>query len=105
MEYSKELTAFKRDFELSTGIKTHGMIEERTFFHWKRLVLDDLTAKELTAIDTYFRQRFYQKGKFTHELPEIHSYNYLGGCYLVVTVDIELIQKFILKTKENAVSI
>jgi len=32
MKDSKELTAFKSDFEINTGIKVLGTIEERTFF-------------------------------------------------------------------------
>jgi len=95
MNNSKELIAFKNDFEKSTGINVLFTIEERTYFHWKRLVLPHLNSEHLLSIAIYINNRFYTKNKYTHLSPKIQSYEN----NLVLTVDVKDIKKFILNEK------
>ncbi|MFA5418777.1 MAG: hypothetical protein WC341_09985 [Bacteroidales bacterium] len=97
VEYSKEIIAFKEDFEASTNLKVYGIREHPNYFEWKRLVLGELNADQMIVVAEYLRTRFYTKGKFTHLSPKIHSYD----DRLVLTVDEEDIQKFILNKKKR----
>jgi len=93
MEYSTELKALKKDFESTTGMKVTGVDENRSFFHWKRLIFDELNCVDMLVISTYIRKRFTVEGNYTHLLPKLHSY--MGS--LALTISVEEIKKHIMK--------
>lgn len=93
MEYSTELKALKNDFESTTGMKVSGIEENRTFFHWKRLMFDELNCVDMNIISRYIRKRFTVTGNYTHLLPKLHSYNGV----LALTISVEEIKKHIIK--------
>jgi len=93
MDISKELFCFKVDFATKTHIKIASTIEERTFFHWKRLVFQSLNCEEMATIAKYIKDTFSTPGKYSHILPKLGSYN---GC-LTLTVHREQIEEFIMK--------
>jgi hypothetical protein len=90
---SKELIAFKNDFENNTGIKVVGLIESKNYFHWKRLVLEKLDCDEMIKISNYIVKRFSTPGIYTHLSVQLSTFDN----NLCLTVDVEYIKKFILK--------
>ena len=93
MEYSPELLALKKDFESTTSMKVCGVEENRTFFHWKRLLFDELNCVDMVIISTYIRKRFSVEGNYSHLLPKLHSYNGV----LALSISVEEIKKHIIK--------
>lgn len=90
---SDELVAFKKDFENKTGIIVD-IAENRQYFHWKRLIFKKkLNCDDLEIISNYIKNTFMEKGRYTHLLPSITSWEN----YLVLTVDVEEIENFIMK--------
>ncbi len=92
MDYSKELKAFKANFETSTGIQVIDIYEDRTTPHWKRLLFHSLDAEKILKIAEYIMMNFSTPGRYSHLLPKIHSYN----GYVALTVGVDEIQKFII---------
>ena len=91
MSISKELSAFKKHFESNTKIKVYNTIEDRTFYHWKRLVLNSLNSKELMIISKYISINFSISNKHTQSV-KLGVYNN----QLVLTADVKIINEFIL---------
>ena len=91
MSKSKELTAFKKHFESNTGIDASAF-ENQRFFHWKRLAFNALHCEELETITKYIRDTFSVKGKYTHKLPMIVTFDGV----LTLTVDVDLIREHII---------
>lgn len=90
-EASQEIKSFKKDFESFTGIKVYGLIEDRSYFHWKRLVLKPLNCEEMQKISEYILYRFSKYGVYTHLMPSLSCFD----GYLCLTVDRSYIHEFI----------
>jgi len=89
---SPELKAFKLDFEMYTKIKVDGLIENREFFHWKRLVFSRLNCEDLRKISDYIIHRFSTPGIYTHLSVELVPFDN----QMCLTVDSSNIKKFII---------
>ena len=94
---SIELKKFKEHFEKNTGIKIQNTIEERNYFHWKRLVFDKLECDDLIKIGNYLKKYFHEDNYYYEYSPSLHVYNGM----LTLTADIKLIKKFILDNPNN----
>ena len=90
-KYSEDIIRFKKHFQDNTDIKVIGVIEDRTFFHWKRLILPPLNYGNIEIIKNYINRTFYVKGKYYHLSPTIGVYNN----QLTLTIDVGYITKFI----------
>ena len=84
MKTSIEIQEFKKHFERRTRIKVAGVKENKEFFHWKRLVLNDLDGSEIIRVGEYIINYFRGNG-FLCE--------FNGD--LTLTVDKEHIEKYI----------
>lgn len=72
---SPELQKLKNHFETKTRIKVFDVIEERAFFHWKRLVFKSgLNCEELETISKYIKNNFSEEGTYSHVLPKLGVY-------------------------------
>lgn len=89
---SKELIAFYRHFVANCSVKVEMSLEEKTYFHWKRLVFHQLNHDDLVKIAQYLRDTFRNEGRYSHLLPKLGSYN----GYLCLTVDVSQIREKIL---------
>lgn len=89
---SEELKALQEAFKRDTNLVLLGAIEERHLPHWKRLVLSGMNYDTMQKVCYFIRKNFTVKGKYTHNMPTIHSYEN----NLVLTVDVELIQKHLM---------
>lgn len=87
--HSSEITKFYNHFKTNCKVKVVDVIEERTFFHWKRLVFNDLNCEEMLEVATYIKNTFSTKGNYSHLLPTLHTYN----DRLCLTVDVSEINK------------
>lgn len=98
MANSKELKALAKDFSQKTEIKVFPL-EERTIFHWKRLVFrSGLNCEQMDTVSQYIKDTFSTKGIFTHLSPTVGVHN--GN--MCLTVRAEQVQEFILKEKINS---
>lgn len=88
---SDEIKSFKEDFESFTRIKVYGLIEDRSYFHWKRLVLKPLNCEEMKSVSEYIFYRFSKYGVYTHLMPSLSSFDN----HLCLTVDRKFIDEFI----------
>lgn len=93
MAKSKELIAFYRHFVANCSVKVEMSLEEKRYFHWKRLVFHQLDHDDLIDIALYLRHTFKNEGRYTHLLPKLGVYN----GYMCLTVDASLIKEKILK--------
>lgn len=94
METSIELQSFKNHFEFNTGIKVLNIIEERNFFHWKRLVFSELNCDQLITIGNYIKTFFHEDNKYYEYNIKLHTYNNIS----CLTCNVDYIKKFILPT-------
>lgn len=92
-EQTKELTALANHFKMHSGMKLRGAYEDRTFNHWKRLELGPMNVEDMEKLTIYIRNTFTEKGKYSHLLPSLHSYE---GT-ICLTVDVEWVKRFIMK--------
>lgn len=91
MNHSSEITKFKNDFKAWTKIRVLDVIEEKDWFHYKRLVLPPLNCEQLTLVAEYIKNRFWINGTYTHRSVKMHEY----GGRLVITADKDIINKVI----------
>lgn len=81
---SKEISKFRQHFERRARVKVAGVKENKEFYHWKRLILNDLDGSELIRVGEYI-------------------INYLRGngflCEwngdLTITVDVQFIENYL----------
>jgi|688.fasta_scaffold42866_11 hypothetical protein len=92
---SKELKAFKDNFETSTGLKVDHSYEDTTTPHWKRLLFRSLNAEKMLKISEYLLMNFSTPGRFSHLLPSIHTFQ----GYVALTIDENMIKEFIIDRK------
>lgn len=92
MAKSKELMAFYRHFQANCSVKVEMVLEEKRYFHWKRLVFHQLNHDDLVEIAQYLRDTFRNEGRFSHLLPKLGTYN----GFLCLTVDVSQIREKIL---------
>ena len=90
---SPELKAFKEHFKANCSVKVTDVIEDRTFFHWKRLCFNSLDCEEMMQIAQYIKNTFSNPGNYSHLLPKVYVYNH----ELCLTVDVSDIKNKILK--------
>jgi hypothetical protein len=84
------LKTFAQDFTQSTGIKVHAFCDERTYPHWKRLLLPSgLTCEDMTKISNFIKEKFSQKGKYSHLLVTLGSHD--GG--ITLTADVKDLER------------
>ena len=88
---SKELTKFKKHFEMHTSLNVLWTLEERHCSNWKRLMLPPLNCDELKIVSDYIRETFSSSNTFSHRLPKLQCYR--GD--LCLTVDIRQINEFV----------
>ena len=90
MDYLK---IFSQDFTQATGIKVHAHCDDRTYPHWKRLILPSgLTCDDMEKISNFIKETFSQKGKYSHLLVTLGSHN--GGITLTADIkDLERVYK------------
>ena len=89
---SPELQKFKHHFETFTRIRVLDVIEERQYFHWKRLVFKEgLNCEELNTISNYIKNTFSQKDLYSHLLPKL----VVCDNKLCLTVDVKEIKRCI----------
>ncbi len=82
------LKIFAEDFTKSTGISVI-LYEDRTTPHWKRLLFAGANCEELSKISNFIYERFYQKGKYSHLLVKLHSYE----DHLCLTADVKELER------------
>jgi hypothetical protein len=92
---SKELKAFKVNFETSTGLKVDHSYEDTTTPHWKRLLFRSLNAEKMLKISEYLLMNFSTPGRFSHNLPNVHTFQ----GYVSLTIDVDMIKEFIINRK------
>lgn len=83
------LKEFAKDFTKSTGIKVD-MYEDKTYPHWKRLLLPtQLDCEQMNMISLFILQRFSEPKKFSHRMVKLHIT--FGGqlCITADTKDLE----------------
>jgi hypothetical protein len=90
---SPELKAFKEHFKANCFVKVTNTVEDRAFFHWKRLCFDSLNCEEMIQIAQYIKKTFSNPGDYSHLQPKISVYNY----ELCLTLDVSEIKDKILK--------
>lgn len=88
---SKELTKFRKHFEMHTSLIVVRSLEERHLPSWKRLMLPPLNCDELRIVSDYIRETFSTSNKFSYKLPKLCSYD--GS--LCLTVDVRQINEFV----------
>jgi hypothetical protein len=88
---SKELRLLLDAFKKSTGITPIGVREDRTFYHWKRLIFGQLNSEQLLKISEFIVSHFSTRGKYSHLLPTLHSFD----GQLALTFDAEEINEFL----------
>jgi hypothetical protein len=93
MSKSKELKEFKKHFVEKTDIKVCDTVEDTSFYHWKRLIFNNLNCDEMSVISEYIKDTFSSPDKYTHLLPKLQSYENK----LSLTIDVDIIRKFIIK--------
>ena len=93
---SEELKTFLEHFKRNCSVMVVETIEERNYFHWKRLCFESLNSEELGEISKYIIKYFSQIGNYSHILPKVHAYQYLGGMQLCLTIEDREIRKFLM---------
>jgi hypothetical protein len=96
-EISKELKDVKDHFEKNTGIKVQKTIEERNYFHWKRLVFEKLECDDLIKIGNYLKKYFHEDNYYYEYSISLHEYCGM----MTLTIDERLIKKFIIDKPNN----
>ena len=86
---SKELEKFYNHFKKNCNVRVVGTSESRTFYHWKRLILEPLSSDEMLELAYYIKATFSNKGLYSHLLPKLGSF----GNQLCLTVDVSQINE------------
>ena len=71
---SEELIRLRNEFIKSTGITPDDTEENRTFYHWKRLIFTELNSEQLKKISEFIIKNFSTRGQYSHLLPTLHSF-------------------------------
>ena len=62
------------DFILSGLLLGDDTEENRTFYHWKRLIFTELNSEQLKKISEFIIKNFSTRGQYSHLLPTLHSF-------------------------------
>jgi hypothetical protein len=89
---SKELLAFKKHFQENCSIKVEMTIEDKSYFHWKRLVFHSLNCEQMNEVSWYIRKTFSKEENYSHLLPKLGVHN----GFLCLTVDVIQIKEKIM---------
>jgi hypothetical protein len=90
---SPELKAFKEHFKANCSVKVTDTVENKSYFHWKRLCFNSLNCEELLQIAQYIKNTFSNTDNDSHLRLKLHIYD--DG--LCLTVDVSDIKDKILK--------
>ena len=83
------LEEFSKEFTSATGV-IHTTLEERTYPHWKRLVIrEPLNCEKLERIAKFISYKFSQPGKYSHLLVRLGMYD--GK--MCITADVEDLER------------
>ena len=80
---SKEMEAFKKHFQENCSVIVRETIEDRNFFHWKRLAFHSLNCEGMSEISRYIQETFGNEARFSHLLPQL----VVCDGFLCLTVD------------------